>query len=322
MNESSRIIVLMYHRVDNSDTDPWGICVSPEHFDEQVKLITNRFPIITAEQAVQQATTGHIPQTSVCITFDDGYADNYTNALPVLKRCGCPAAFFIATAFTGSQMPFWWDELELICLQAKQLPASMHLSLKNTSYTFPFETSLTGTQWQKHQQWKWYDEPPTLRCDSFLQVWNLLRPLPDSDIKRAMTYIRSWADATVHSRLPMNEDELQKLSLDKLTSIGLHTHTHLDLASQSRETQTEDILAGKHTLLNRFGTENSLLAYPYGKYTETTLSVVNSIGMTGCFTTEQVPVMAGSDVRKLGRYQVCDWNRQQFEKQLSKWIQE
>src|ERR1700759_3055747 len=94
-NSKCNIIVLMYHRVDKVDTNPWSICVSPENFEKQIRFLKQNFNIITVDELVIQLRSNTINQNAVCITFDDGYADNYIHAKPVLEKYNCPATFFI-----------------------------------------------------------------------------------------------------------------------------------------------------------------------------------------------------------------------------------
>lgn len=322
VGRDSRIITLMYHRIEQPDTNPWGICVSPENFDEQIEVVKKYFPVITTDELIEQVSSGSIPETSVCITFDDGYADNYSNALPVLKKQDCPATFFIASAFIGSSLPYWWDELEMICLHAKHLPEWLGLSFNNTVHSFSFEPELMKELWQQHLVWQWHEVPPSKRCQSFISIWTLLRVLPYPEIKMRMDTIRSWAGATIHSRLPLNKHQLQSLSSEELVTIGLHTSTHPNLARHKKQVQAEEIMTGKQVLFNQFKIECSILAYPYGSFNETTLSVAKDTGMRGCFTTEPKAITVASDLMKLSRYQVFDLNRKEFEKRLLKWIAE
>lgn len=60
----------------------------------------------------------------VCITFDDGYRDNYTVAYPMLKRLGVPFTVYVTSGFIDNQLSMWWypnqqlgmssDELQLM----------------------------------------------------------------------------------------------------------------------------------------------------------------------------------------------------------------
>jgi peptidoglycan/xylan/chitin deacetylase (PgdA/CDA1 family) len=56
------------------------------------------------------AASGALPERAAAITFDDGYADNFTRALPLLREQGLPATFFVATGFLdGGRM--WNDTI-------------------------------------------------------------------------------------------------------------------------------------------------------------------------------------------------------------------
>ncbi|MEO6305403.1 MAG: polysaccharide deacetylase family protein, partial [Bacteroidia bacterium] len=77
---SPKIVVLMYHRIIVAETDPWGLCVSPENFEQHLQILKSEFNMVNAEELVQQVSAKKIIQNSVCITFDDGYADNFINA--------------------------------------------------------------------------------------------------------------------------------------------------------------------------------------------------------------------------------------------------
>jgi peptidoglycan/xylan/chitin deacetylase (PgdA/CDA1 family) len=59
----------------------------------------------------------------VCLTFDDGYRDNYTLAYPLLKRLGVPFAVYITTGFIDNRLPMWWYEGEQLGLSTEELKA-------------------------------------------------------------------------------------------------------------------------------------------------------------------------------------------------------
>lgn len=59
----------------------------------------------------------------VCITFDDGYQDNYTLAYPMLKRLNVPFTVYVTTGFIDNQLPMWWYKGEQLGLSTKELKA-------------------------------------------------------------------------------------------------------------------------------------------------------------------------------------------------------
>ena len=106
-----RPVILMYHRVASPRVDPWDLAVQPERFAAQLEVLrATRRPLAMSE-FVDRARRGRLPDDAVAITFDDGYADTLTQARPRLARAGIPATLFLATAFVGQRLEYWWDEL-------------------------------------------------------------------------------------------------------------------------------------------------------------------------------------------------------------------
>lgn len=98
-------VVLMYHRVNDGYLDP--TTVSVEQFDRQLAILNEHYHVLDLEkfQAGKRGTPG---RTSVLITFDDGYQDNYLAAI-LLRRYGLPATFFVSTGIVGTDRPFPHD---------------------------------------------------------------------------------------------------------------------------------------------------------------------------------------------------------------------
>src|SRR5215217_5366262 len=134
-----KALVLMYHRVANVGVDPWQLAVSPKHFEEQVEQLTKHFHVIPVSELVQSLQQKSLPANSVCITFDDGYTDNYLFAKPILEKYNCPATLFIPSQFIGQEHPFWWEELEAILLTAPQLPQLFQMSMQDDTFEFDLE---------------------------------------------------------------------------------------------------------------------------------------------------------------------------------------
>ena len=58
-----------------------------------------------------------------CITFDDGYRDNYTLAYPLLKRLGVPFTVYVTTGFIDNQLPMWWYPGQRLGISKEELLA-------------------------------------------------------------------------------------------------------------------------------------------------------------------------------------------------------
>lgn len=107
--EKTRIPVLMYHSVSPSFSliPNRGLSVSPSLFESHLNYLKKRgYKIVSLEEIIEHMQGGNIISgKKVCITFDDGYQDNYTYAFPLLKRFGFKATVFMSTDFIRSDEP-------------------------------------------------------------------------------------------------------------------------------------------------------------------------------------------------------------------------
>src|SRR4026209_38570 len=109
MGPFSRCVsILIYHRVI-AEPDPLildEVCAS--EFDWHMTVLGRWFKVLPLTEAIARLHDGTLPARAACVTFDDGYADNASAALPILLRHGIPATFFLATAFiNGGRM---WND--------------------------------------------------------------------------------------------------------------------------------------------------------------------------------------------------------------------
>src|SRR3989344_9483177 len=95
-----------YHKLADPQNDPHLLCVSPENFREQIKFLKENFRIVPLVQLVQEVRSKKLKNKTLTITFDDGYADNLHNALPVLQEHNIPATIFLTAGYIGSNKPF------------------------------------------------------------------------------------------------------------------------------------------------------------------------------------------------------------------------
>lgn len=102
-------LILLYHRVDNPQNDPFSLSVSPEIFRKQLEYLKSKFTIVRLSELIQEIENG-VLSNKVCITFDDGYEDNLENALSILQDLNVPATFFITTEYLDKKGYFYWEQ--------------------------------------------------------------------------------------------------------------------------------------------------------------------------------------------------------------------
>lgn len=97
-----RASILMYHSVD---TNRVFFTVSPEAFEKQMQyLVSRKVTFLKLSELVRRLSTRESIANCICITFDDGYEDNYTNVYPILAKYRIPAAIFLTTSKMGGTM--------------------------------------------------------------------------------------------------------------------------------------------------------------------------------------------------------------------------
>jgi len=111
----NRIQILSYHRIcqlPQAEDITSSPSVPPVTFDKQMAFLSsNGFNVITIEQLVDYKERNiQPPPKTVIITFDDGYRDNYLNALPILEKYGFKGSLFVVTDYIGSNKIFPWLE--------------------------------------------------------------------------------------------------------------------------------------------------------------------------------------------------------------------
>lgn len=107
--------ILMYHSVNPAATQNARLVVPPEIFDRQMGFLKkHRYNVIALEKLVELIKgKKKIPPKTLCITFDDGYKDNYLYALPILKKYNLPATVFIIFSEVGRPQNdrLSWEEI-------------------------------------------------------------------------------------------------------------------------------------------------------------------------------------------------------------------
>ncbi len=114
---SAFVPILMYHyvRTVDPDADPIGynLSVTPEQFADQLDWLADAGYSTLHMRDIAACLSGEYvcPDRSVALTFDDGYADAYTEALPRLQAHGFVATFYVVSSFVGQPGYLGWEEL-------------------------------------------------------------------------------------------------------------------------------------------------------------------------------------------------------------------
>jgi peptidoglycan/xylan/chitin deacetylase (PgdA/CDA1 family) len=110
--------ILVYHGVvrDEVAEQPWvpSYFATQSLFDRQLSYLKRNAHVLNLRDAIQCLQQDRLPERAVCVTFDDGYANNLHSALPILEKHSIPATIFLSTAYVQNGEFFPFDRVRLL----------------------------------------------------------------------------------------------------------------------------------------------------------------------------------------------------------------
>ena len=103
--------ILMLHRVveQRSEGENRELEITPEFLRRTIETYRQQgHQFVSIDEACDIISKGRTKRPFVCLTFDDGYQDNYDIAYPILKQMDVPFAIYITTGFIDNRLPMWW----------------------------------------------------------------------------------------------------------------------------------------------------------------------------------------------------------------------
>ncbi len=321
-------LILTYHRIAPSRTDPFGLCVSADRFDAQLRLLKRLAHPLPLAELVERARAGTLPPRAVVLTFDDGYPDTLEDALPILERHEVPATVFLCTGLSPRH-EYWWEELASLLLRPGRLPRRLRLRRDGREYVWELgrDVRYGAAAAARHRHWRAFSgSHPTRRHTLFEDLWTLMRPLPPSSRDRLMRRLRAWAilpERRTQARArPLWRPEMRALAASPAIEIGAHTATHPVLARLAPEAQWQEIEQCKRRLEATLGGEVDSFAYPFGArggYTRETATLVREAGFRLACSTRPGRVRHASNRFALPRVAVGNWSPTAFRRWLRAW---
>ncbi len=161
------------------------------------------------------------------------------------------------------------------------------------------------------------------RVTLYLRLWERIKPLQHLDQYTVMRVLRKWSAQDyipLGENGPMLPNQVKKLSMNKLFTIGGHTVNHVMLGSQSEIVQSYEIRECRADILELTDIEVRGFAYPYGNFNETSKRLLQKFGFDHGVSTEEGAVTSESDVFQLPRLQVKNWGTQEFGWKLRQFV--
>jgi peptidoglycan/xylan/chitin deacetylase (PgdA/CDA1 family) len=285
--------IVMYHRViDEPADDPFrlGMCVTRRHFAEQLAYFRTQFtPIGLGEAAARLQRGEPLPPRALSISFDDGYLDNLTIALPELQAQGLGATLFVPTGEIDDDRPLWWDRV-IHVLDATDAPF-----LVPAEFGIPLaDERLSLGRWQRARTVaSVLDALWTLGHDRVLDtIARLERALPPA--RRVAPVARRMNSAQLC--------ELHRAGIE----LGAHSVRHSNLRLETPAVVRQEMLTSKRELERLCDAPISGFAYPAGWKNADTEAAARECGFTYAVSTVNGINAPGADLYTLRRVGMPD----------------
>src|SRR6266850_5559814 len=279
--------ILVYHRVvpEPDPLVPEAVCAM--EFDWQLAVLSRWFTVLSLREATARLHSGTLPVRAACVTFDDGYADNVTVALPFLRRRGLPATFFLATAFIdGGRM--WNDSV----IETVRRVRGDTLDARSLGLGVLLVSSIDH------------------RRKAIASLLEAMKYLPLEERQGRVEELGSGASLDLPRDLMMTTEQVQYLHASGM-DVGAHTVSHPILAKLDPERAGIEIRDGKNRLEAITGAPVTLFAYPNGKpgrdYRAEHVGMVKQLGFEAAVSTAWGVAHAASDPFQLPRF--TPWDR-------------
>ena len=254
---------LCYHSISDNEDKLFKNNIHNIHsdiFSQHLEQLKKHYKVLPVEEYLKEKARGRRNITS--ITFDDGYINIVTKAVPILKSLNLPFAVFINTKVLEGNL-FWRDKVRIIVDRGLVNEFNLYVSEQNNDlymkvdwdnfYHSTKERAVNSKQFEA-------------LIDQFLKQNNI-------GIKKPEIYLQK-----------KNLKELPSV----LTSIGNHTHSHYNMASLSKDEQSLEISKAENILGSILGNSSRVFAIPFGgvdTFNQDTIDIVRDLKYKGFLMT-------------------------------------
>lgn len=248
--------IIVFHGIDQKGETRFNSrFVSKVYFENFIQYITTHFNVISLDDFYAKKFKKNT--LNIALTFDDGYANNYEYAIPILKQYNVPASFYV-TSIHEETNHLWADYVDLVSF-----------------YTNKKTITFNGKQFVKNKKNEFISNGHSLK--------SILKTLPYEKIKVIYTiFEEEWTEIQKKSLNDywqlMSFNQIDEINKNKLFTIGAHGSTHSNLIRIPIQEAKNEILQSKSILEKICNQKIDVFAFPFGYYTTELIEYCLEIG--------------------------------------------
>ena len=280
----SQVAILLYHHVAPEGNPLVTSNVTPEDFEKEVAFLRRVADILPLDVLAEKLSQGQsLPSRAACITFDDGFKDNYEYAYPILRKYNAPATIFLTTGYVDKADTFWDLKVRHAIgntnIESFAIDGLGHYNVKSTAD----------------------------RLGATSRIVAELCELPDKEkdllLKKLLDELQVELPVGFGGGISLAWSEILEMSNNGI-SFGAHTVNHPILTKVSPEEAKNEIILSKQAIEEKLGIPCTVFAYPRGGFNEEVIRIVREAGFTCAVTTVSRLITSKADTFALGRVNV------------------
>lgn len=282
-------VVLMGHSVgqpSNSGFNPNGKWrISADQLEMAISCANSMgFEAVSMDTVVHRLNGKQCDRPFYALTFDDGYADNLHDALPVCQHYKVPMTVYVTSGFIQRKHVAWWHFIE-------------HLIANNSAIQVTLKGKLSNFECKSHNK-------KQIAFDQLSKFLTLASVQDQTDFIDEMTQRYGESSRIYAENLFMNETELQEISNNEYAFLGSHGVSHCAFSSLEADKLEQELIGSTKYALSFSGSQSHHLAYPYGSSTTVSardVSMVVGQGVATAVTTQHGCLYKQAQLQSLPR---------------------
>jgi len=239
-------------------------------FDEEFDLLMSKLklngsPISMNEILWYSENKKQLPPFSYAVTFDDGFENNFSVAVPILEKHLTPATFYVSTNLVNNNLMTWTDQIEYCLNNTYQV--SLELPWIKNPYQLNSKDSKINCL--KDIRFHLKKQPQIYKYEKIVSMI----------FEQCGMKIVTSSNHSLDKK--MNWGQVSQLHNKKLFTIGGHSHNHVSLGLIESSLMKKEIDTSVKLLLDKANIHSQHYSYPEGQYIDFNDSVIEKLRNSG-----------------------------------------